>query len=78
MPKEKKNSKYFSKFLLFKVSSSQKNSFFEEIVFKISWGRSEGGVVMEHEGPLGLYQPKDEKCSKLLRLQKFQFLESQS
>jgi hypothetical protein len=31
-----------------------KNALFEDINFTISWGRSKGGVVMEHEGTLGL------------------------
>jgi hypothetical protein len=37
-----------------------------------------GGAMMEHEGPLGLYKPKTDKCLKLLRLRKFQYHESQS
>jgi hypothetical protein len=48
----------FFKANLFQILFSQKNAHFWQKDFQNLGGRGGGGLVMKHEGPLGLYKPK--------------------
>ena len=57
----------FFKANLFQSFFPPKMPFLKKKISKSHGGRGGRGVVMEHEGPLGLYKPKNEKRSKILR-----------